>query len=152
MYSGTSARNLVHLTNIDDSRYLGLNELLTVKIGGVCRILNQDQNCKTFVGGFVNNYILVHPHIIPYVDVPHANVAQRFGFNPYSLQRFLVPSYHDELNERTDRDLLLPALNAIQIYSICQVLLCSEIFDHFTPIRRGMCAFISLPEMGKTKR
>lgn len=81
---------------------------------------------------FVNNDIFFHQNIIPNVYVLQANIAQRFGFNTYTLQLFLLSSYDDEVNELADKYLIEPELNARQVHYSCHVLLLSEIFDHYT--------------------
>lgn len=98
---------------------------------------------------FVNNDMLVDPNIIPHVEVLQANIAQRFGFNPYSLQQFLASSYDVEVNELADIYLLVRPVNVSQIHYIYQVLVHSHVFDHDTPICRRLCSLIC--QTGKVK-
>lgn len=67
---------------------------------------------NNLVVGFVNNDMIDDPNIIPHVDIIQANIAQRSGFDPYTPKLFLVYSYDDKVNERVDKDLIVPEMNA----------------------------------------
>lgn len=113
------------------------------------RALHKDNTDNGFVGGVVNEDMLADPTFIPHLDVLLASIAQRFGFNPVSLQRFILASNDDELHELPALYLHVQALNASKIHYMCQVLLRSEPFDHYISLLRRMSALIRTAKTGK---
>lgn len=97
----------------------------------------------------MNDDILADATVILHQYVLLTNIARGIGVNPAPLQRFLVASDDYEVHKRSEWDLNVQVLKASQIHYICKVLLHSDLFGHYKPLRRLMTVLIG--EAGTSK-
>ena len=150
-YCGTSARSLVHLADIEKSRYDHLNVFLTGCIGDAEVPSVRYNEGNGFVGGLVNTDMVWNPDNVPPVQELNERFVAGFGNGNAHLERFLTASYDDEQTRRAERDHLVQPLNASQFVFICQVLLNNPNFNRYMPMRRRSTALVGPPGTGKTK-
>lgn len=150
-YCETSTRKCLHLGDIELNCYIHLYELLCGWVRDLYPALHQENNANYFFGIFLNQNTIADQTVIAHQDVLQANISHRFSVNTAALQSFLVTSYDDEVHESSAKDLNVQAQNTDQIHYIWQVLLRSEIFDHYKTVRNHMYALIGPARPGKTQ-
>lgn len=151
-YCGTVTRNFMHLADIEPSRYVYLNELLSGRIWYAFEGLHQGNDGNNFAGGFLSRELFIETNCVPHVDVLNANIHHIFGINPALFQKYLVSCYGDERDDRHARGMIVQSLNASQINYIWKVIRCNEHFDHYTPLWRRMYAMIGPPGTAERNR
>lgn len=82
---GKTACSILYLSDIEHSRYLDLNELISGRIGDVNPVVHRGNDGNSFVGGFVSNEFIVNTNHSPHVNVLHATIAKSVENYPASL-------------------------------------------------------------------
>lgn len=70
----------MHLTGIEHSLYVQLNELISGSIGGAFSGLHQVNYGNNFVSGFFNHDLDIDPNLFRHFDVLNSNMLRRFGW------------------------------------------------------------------------
>lgn len=99
-------------------------------------------NGNGFARVFLKNDRLADQTVILHQCAWQANIGQRLVVNAAALQRFLVPSYDNEVHEHTVRDLNVETFNSTQMNYICSVFLHNKLVEQYTKLSSNMCAFI----------
>lgn len=149
-YCGTTAGILVHLSDLEHSRYVQLNERMSSCNGDVSAAVHSVNYVNSLDCGFGNNELVINTNHVPQVDDLNATIAIRFKNYPVNWIRFVEALYDYHQNDQRPADLYVKPINASQIHYISQFLLQKEHFDHNTTLRRQMSALIRPRGTGET--
>lgn len=94
---------------------------MKVLIGDRCPDIHPRNECNAFVGGFVNNDIVLSPNTVPHLEVVNGTTYAIFGNHSESLKNLFSVTYDYDRNEREFEVQEVQALSVIKLVLICQV-------------------------------